>query len=439
MAPKVIADFFMGSSDQRESLEIDAIIAALTKTRSALLPYPIETIIDWLDAFAGRLLSRANPIHQQFPGSGIPYLAAWCRRSNLKLFLGSCFQDPRCLDDFVSFDRPDRMFRAFPRGLVVHWMAGNVPTLGFLSLLMGLLTKNVNLVKLATGSSAFLAALLDQLAKTSVNGFSGRQLLHSVAVIRYDHEDKETGSTISRHANVRVMWGSDESIRSIRELPAKPQVNDVAFPHRTSFMIIGEEFLGKEHLGQLTRRIARDISVFEQGACASPHTILLLTDEQAKLVRFAESLRDALEQALKDFPKAPPTPMETAAILNLRARYDMFHEAWYSQGTEFTILADDLWQLGPPIGNRTVYVRTFTDIDRLVEIITPQVQSVGLAVNQLDFARITAILGACGVHRFAHPGSMTQFDSSWDGYFLPHHLVRWTSRPSSTGEPGTAS
>jgi hypothetical protein len=439
MAPKVIADFFMGSSDQRESLEIDAIIAALTEARNALLSCPIDTIIDWLDAFAGRLLNRANPIHRQFPGSGIPYLATWCRRFNVELLLKTCFQDLRCLDDFVSFARPDRMFRAFPRGLVVHWLAGNVPTLGFLSFLMGLLTKNANLIKLATGSPAFLAALLDQLAETAVNGFSGRQLLHSVAVIRYDHGDKETGSALSSHADVRVMWGSDESIRKIKMLTAKPQVTDVAFPHRTSFMIIGEEFLGKENLGQLTRRIARDISVFEQSACASPHTILLLTGDQAKSVRFAESLKDALEHALKDFPKAPPTPMETAAILNLRARYDMFHDAWYSQGTAYTILADDLWQLGPPIGNRTVYVRTFTDIHRLVEIITPQVQSVGLAVNKVDFARITTALGARGVHRFTTPGSMTHFDSSWDGYFLPHHLVRWTSRPSSAGKTGSAS
>ncbi|MBW2135892.1 MAG: hypothetical protein JRG72_11835, partial [Deltaproteobacteria bacterium] len=432
---KVTTDFFFFSSDRSNSIEIDSLVENLLKTRNALLSCPIDGIIEWLDAFARRLLNRANPIHHQFPDSGIPYLASWCRRSNLELLLGTCFQDLRCLDDFVSLGRSDRMVRAFPRGLVVHWMAGNVPTLSFLSLLMGLLTKNVNLIKVASGSPPFLAALLKHLSETPGQRCSGQQLIHSIAVIRYDHKDEEIGATLSRYADVRIMWGSDESIQSIRALPVKPQVNDVAFPHRTSFIILGEEFLDKVSLGPLTRRVARDISIFEQSACASPHTILLLTKDKAKLADFAESLQDALEHILQDFPKASPTPQETAAILNLRARYDMFHEAWYSSGTEFTILADDFWQLGPPIGNRTVYLRLFSDIDRLPEIMTPHVQTVGLAVSPKDFSRIITILGAAGVHRFATPGTMTQFDSPWDGYFLPHHLVRWTSFPLSAIEP----
>ena len=32
-------------------------------------------------------------------------------------------------------------FQVLPKGLVVHWIAGNVPTLGFLSLILGIITK----------------------------------------------------------------------------------------------------------------------------------------------------------------------------------------------------------------------------------------------------------------------------------------------------------
>jgi len=41
------------------------------------------------------------------------------------------------LDDFISINESESKLKAQPRGIVSHWIAGNVPMLGMLSLVQG--------------------------------------------------------------------------------------------------------------------------------------------------------------------------------------------------------------------------------------------------------------------------------------------------------------
>jgi hypothetical protein len=107
----------------------------------------------------------------------------------------------------------------------------------------------------------------------------------------------------------------------------------------------------------------------------------------------------------------------------------MFYNAWYSEGTEFTILADDKLELGTPIGNRTVYLKKLPELQAITHVLTDNIQTVGLAVDDQEFELITDMLGPKGVHRFKQVGTMTHFESPWDGYLIPQRLVRWVSRP----------
>lgn len=430
----VNADFVSGKKLEQKPLPLTTLLDQLEEGRSSLLSEPVDSIISVIDRFAEHLLHKSNPIHRQCPGAGIPFIASWCRRQNIERLLDAALPSRSMLDDFNrSQTRPDRAYRAFPRGLVVHWLAGNVPTLGFLSLIGGLVTKNANVVKVANDTDDLLATLLNQMAQTTAEtGMDPVCLLSATAVIRYDHTERHIGEALSRRADTRIIWGSDETVRQIRSLPTKIETNDVVFPNRTSLVVISEESLRKGDTSSIARRLAQDISVFEQKACASPHTVFLLSSDNEVLRRFAKQLQGALYKQLRRFPKNPPSEREVSTILNLRARYDMFHEAWYSGGTEFSVLSDDLVQLGPPIGNRTVFLRLIQDTQQLTELITPEVQTIGIEAHGSEFAELTSILGAQGVFRFAKLGTMTHFESPWDGHFLPQHLVRWTSRPEET-------
>ncbi|HEA66432.1 MAG TPA: hypothetical protein ENI07_06390 [Desulfobacterales bacterium] len=430
---QVQADFYNGRVAQ-ENYKISEIIDGIINAGNVLGQLPVGKIIDVFDDFSKRLMDRQNPIHRAFPNSGIAYIAGWCRKSNLIRLLKNSFSDIYVLDSFVSGSAvKNRSYRALPRGLVIHWMAGNVPTLGFLSLIQGILTKNVNLIKTSSQSGDLLARLLEILSKVTIDeNHSCKELARSIAVIRYDSSKKELGRFISEHADVRIFWGNDDSVKALRSLPAKLGVMDLVFSNKTSLMIIDKNSLQSIDKETISKRIATDMSVFEQKACASPHTLFLETEDETELEEFAFLLKQALNNALLSIPKTVPTQKEVSAILNLRAQYDMFHKAWYSDGIEFTILSDDEIKLGPPIGNRTLFIRKVDRLERVADLITPNVQSVGLIAEKERYEILTMLFAEKGVQRFTELGAMTQFELPWDGYMLNHHLVRWVSRPIPT-------
>ncbi len=430
--PKVRASFFGGSVPEGELQDLDLVLGRLKEARQRLRSLSVDQIIEVLDEFASRLLDRNNELHRKYPGAGIPYIASWARRANLERLLDSSLGDRRHLDQFVDNpSRPDRAFAAFPRGIILHWMAGNVPTLGFLSLLQGLLTKNANVIKVASNQNDMLDSLLMSIQQVLSDKGSGTEvLLEATAVLRFSHTEKAISQALSKEADVRVLWGSDESVAQIRRLPTKLETQDVVFPNRTSLIVIGALPLQQSDIERLCRRIAMDVSIFEQKACASPHTIFIESPDEDQVDRFAKALLKGLTAALRSVPKSVPSEKEVAAILNLRAQYDMFHKAWYSKGTEFTILSDDKFQLGPPIGNRTIFLRKTPDLAKVADLIDSKVQSVGIALSPDQYDHLTHLFGSRGVHRFIPVGNMTHFEMPWDGFFLPQSLVRWTSRPA---------
>ncbi len=429
MKDKVNVDFYLGRR-LNEQIGIKELLDSISAAPS-LLPWPTEKIILILDEFSKLLLDKKNSLHQRYPDSGLPYIAAWCRKSNITQVLENSFGSIQALDQYnTRVNGIIKSYRAFPRGLAVHWMAGNVPTIGFLSLIQGLLTKNRNIIKAPSSSSdTLLADLLDHLSTVGCdNTYCGKNLTQSIAVIRYDHSRTKVGEALSNQADIRIFWGSDQSVAKLKSLPAKLSSTDIIFSNKTSFMVIDHSTLKTGNLQKIAKQAAIDISVFEQKACASPHTLFLETTEDEDLDTFAHLLLQALGNTLKIIPKRTPSSKESSAILNLRTQYDMFHKAWYSDGLEFTILSDTDMKFGPPVGNRTMFIRKIDNLEKIADILPDNIQTVGILAELSRFDTLTALFAEKGVQRFAKIGTMTHFEIPWDGYFLPQYLVRWVSR-----------
>ena len=429
--PAVLVDWLDGEVLEDQPVSLERVLSSVREGAEVLRRLDVHKLLDAVDAFSESLLTRSNPLLGRYPHSGIPFLGRWCQRQNLHDLLGDSLGSLRGLDGFVPMvHNTDREVRAFPRGTVMHWMAGNVPTLGLLSLISGILTKNANVVRVPTRSDRLLADLIHHLSGL---GEEQETMARSVAVIRYDHEERQTAAELSRAADVRIIWGGDESSDAVKRLPAKRTCLDMVFPDRTSFVVLGRSALAPERRDAVTRLIAHDVSVFEQKACASPHTIFLAAEDREEILSFCRAMKRAMSETLKRIPKVVPSQQEVQAVLNLRAQYDMFHEAWYSEGTEYSVFFDDEVQLGPPIGNRTIFVRALPADDDLIALLPPNVQSVGIEAEGEEYERLTNRLGAAGIHRFTPLGAMTHFDIPWDGMSMPQHLVRWTTRQRPQG------
>jgi hypothetical protein len=395
----------------------------------------IDAIIGIMDAFARDLMRVDHPLANVTREMGTGYIPLWMRRANLeKLCDLSVNGNRKSLDQFeILGNIESRKFRAQPRGTVVHWIAGNVPVLGMLSLLQGLLTKNANIIKAPSENAGLLPAMLESLSrfewKTSAGvGVSGKILTDAVAVIYVDREDIEAERALSAIADVRIAWGNRTAVEAIMNLPRRFGTEDIIFGPKISFAVVGTEHLSSEDdASKVAHNLARDVIAFDQQGCNSPHNVFVERGSSVTPVGFARIFGDALGAAANRRPLREVTPADTIRILSVRAEYDIRGEAYYGKDIGWTVAYnEDESNLADPCYLRTVFVRPVDDIFDIPPLCSVNTQTAGLSVGERGM-KLAEALTAQGVERCPAIGNMSLYDAPWDGMFPIERLVRWTS------------
>jgi len=341
------------------------------------------------------------------------------------------------LDAFVPVGGTNRrLLRAQPRGLVCHWLAGNVPLLGMLTLAQSIVTRNANLLKAASTFSNVMPLLLESFRGLEITTHGGKVLrgddiLDTIAVVYFPSSHHEAGEAMSAAADVRLAWGGKEAVEAIVNQPKRHATEDIVFGPKLSYMAICREHMSSErHVRRLARRAATDVSVFDQYACASPHTIFVERGGTVASPRdFAELVARELSRATVRIPKQPVDAGTAGAIFRARMRYEFTADLWTSSGTEWSVLYDEEGESGlaEPTYSRVITVRAIDDIVDAAEFAHGGIQTVGLAVDgprKLEFAHRATALGA---ERLPEIGRMTFFDTPWDGLYAMDRFVRWVS------------
>jgi len=289
---------------------LDVLAARLREGRKKLEAYSVDDLIALVAAAARRWADPASPLvalRQQ----GLLFLTSWCDSAAFRAMTDRSLQGQRgFMDGFRALGGTNRrLMRAQPRGLVAHWLAGNVPLLGMLALAQAIVTRNANLLKAASSFSRVLPALLDGFRGLEVRCVDGRILrgddvLESIAVVYFDRDDTAAAEQMSSLADVRLAWGGREAIESILNLPKRYGTEDIIFGPKLSYMVIGRETLATPRLlARAARQAATDASVFDQYACASPHTIFVEKGGVATPRDFAENLAKEMTKAAIRIPK----------------------------------------------------------------------------------------------------------------------------------------
>jgi len=416
--------------------DLGALVRQLREARAKLDRYSIDDLIALISAAAKRWADPASPLlplRQQ----GLLFLTSWCDSAAFRGMADRSMHGQRGLmDGFRALNGSNRrLMRAQHRGLVCHWLAGNVPLLGMLALAQAIVTRNANLVKAASSFSRVLPALLDAFRGLEVSTLDGRVLrgddiLGSIAVVYFPREDTTAAERMSELADVRLAWGGREAIESILNLPKRYGTEDIIFGPKLSFMVIGREALTNSRLlRRAARHAATDASVFDQYACASPHTIFVEKGGAHAPVAFAEALAAEMTKAAIRIPKGPVDAGTAAKVESVRMRYEFTGELWRSSGTEWTVLFDEDWKRGlaEPCYSRVITVRAIDDIMDAAQFAHAGIQTVGTSIAGARKLAFASAASARGVERFPDVGRMTFFDSPWDGIFPLERLVKWVT------------
>ncbi len=430
---------YLSGADSNKFKTIDSLEAISNKlkvARHSLDKYTSDELISYLSHISKTWLTEESPL-SKFKNEGLTFLSSWLNSFRMREIFDLSFNGQRDIIEKFKVDRvnPLRSIRAFPRGTVGHWLAGNVPLLGMLALAQSIVTKNANIIKAPAQNSGILPAMLTSMANCNLTLTSGRVILgkdivSSIAVIYYPRTNFKAATQLSKISDLRIAWGGSEAIASVMSLPKKHTTEDVIFGPKLSYMVVGQEVLSHDsNVRKLAKRIAIDCSVFDQYACASPHTLFVERGGALSPKEFANLIADEMGKVSLRIPKNPPDGGTIGKIQSKRMLYEFTQTVWSSKDTTWTVLYDDNGHEGlvDPTYSRVITIRAIDNIMDAASFATPDIQTIALGLSsqrQREFANRAA---PNGVSRFPDIGRMTHFDTPWDGLILMQRLVRFVS------------
>ena len=411
----------------------DRLVSELRAGQERLRSASIDDLIGLCDAAGRAWIQPGNDVSRMVGNFAIGFLPLWLRRGNLETLVAQALRgDRRALDSFVQqTEGSSRQHRAQPRGLLVHWVAGNVPLLGMISVIQGLLTKNANLVKVARNNAGVLPYFLEALSEIRYRRpdgteISGTLLTDAVRAV-YTERDDAAGASLSALADVRVAWGGREAVESIMNLPRRFGTEDIVFGPKTSFVVVGaEKLVDDKEARKVAALVARDAIALGQRGCNSPHTVFVERNGNLAPEAFAALLGEELARAARNAP-SDVAPEEAFQILTWRTEYDMRGAAWYNEGVRWSVFyGEDDRGLATPCYGRSLFVRPVENIFDVTAFCSIHTQTAGLALNGRRL-QLAEALTARGVERCPEVGQMSLYDSPWDGMYPMDRMVRWVS------------
>lgn len=177
-----------------------------------------------------------------------------------------------------------------PLGVLMHISAGNVDALPAFSVIEGLLTGNVNLLKLPREDNGLSFAALSLLCEIepAIRPF--------VEILDVPSEDTETLQKLVALADAVVVWGGDEAVRAVRRLAA-PDTRIIEWGHKLSFA-----YFSGEPKDDALRSAAINICSTEQLYCSSCQGIFVDTDDFDAVCRVAERFAAILAEVSTQYP-----------------------------------------------------------------------------------------------------------------------------------------
>ncbi|MBD0692344.1 hypothetical protein BG452_10595 [Streptomyces sp. CBMA123] len=303
-------------------------------------------------------------------------------------------------------DARETVFEAWaPVGLLVHIAPGNAAAVAPLTVVEGLLTGNLNVLKTSSGDTPLAQHLLAELAAADPTGALARRIV----VLRFPSARTEWLRLLCEAADAVSVWGGEDAVRAIADLvPAGCRL--VEWGHRISFAYLTRDAWSD---GSTLDALAADVCRFEQQACSSPQVVYLDTEDDGEVFAFAERFAAHLATASAAQPRPELEPAEHAEITTteLIARLEEhlgLTRVVAAEDGSWRVLADTRPALAASPLNRSVWVKPLPRAD-VIPVLRPMrryLQTAAIGGSRADVARLSRAVLAAGALRVTPVGGM---------------------------------
>lgn len=374
----------------------------------ALPPYSPEAVA-FLGAWSKHLLAhpdlRAHPDAASF--------AFWCRSANLARLQRDLGKEPLRMG----------------RGVALHIAPANVPVNFAFSFAFGLLAGNANIVRVPESlpvQADLLCAVANDLLQTPEHS----RIASMTALVSYPRDDAIT-RRLSAVADVRLLWGGDQTVLHLRSMPASPRCVDIPFADRYSLCLLSAPAVlaaASEEVLALSVGFYNDVFLLDQNACSSPH--LILWQGTVQEVRAAQERFWGAVQALLHSKEPSPGIHAVDKYSHLCRTAIQIQGARKTPGPDnrvFRVALDEVPQdIAEHRGRHGFFFEAIdNDFTQLRRIVNPRYQTLTcFGVDSNALAQMIVADGLVGIDRVVPVGRALDIGVVWDGY----DLVRTMSR-----------
>ncbi len=327
------------------------------------------------------------------------------------------------LDGFKKIDRSFAKMKAFPVGIIAHITAGNVFLSAIDSLVMGLITKNLNIVKLSSSNQHFPMYLAQELKKFDAQGV----VANKFAMLTWKGGDEKIEDIVKSRSQLIIAWGGEEMIKSYRRnLPLKTKLLEMG--PKFSFQLITQEGLQDKDLDKVAEKIVADILPWNQRACSAPQNLFIQEGIDAR------NLLEVMERVFKASPRRDGTQSDEFVEIHkeyYRSLYSsLMGEGEFITGEDYLVHLEKSEFPRPSALNRTLIVKKFESVQDLckkLKSIDYYLQTCSYIVSDNEKSQVLDLLSWAGVKRFAPVGTsgIGMNGTPHDGRFVLADLVHF--------------
>lgn len=325
-----------------------------------------------------------------------------------------------CEELRLRFDRGT--FIPAPRGVALHLPPTNVDTIFVYSWAVSVLAGNCNIVRLPSEldeGTAWLAGLIATAIAEA--GEENRHLFCQMP------QDGALISNVSRHCDLRMIWGGDAKVDAVIRSPIRPDGLSIGFPDRKSLAVVRSDAYRAADEAQredLVARFFNDIYWFNQMGCGSPRVLYWVGDPES----LAEDLYRRLERHAEE--KGHRTEIGVA-IGKFTAVNDLLAEGIGTRAQRFSNMLHIVKSENPAMllqqshGGGLLGQAVVSSLADVAADIDRKVQTIGhFGFDKDDLEAFARQIAGRGGYRIVPIGQALQFDILWDGVDLLDQMTR---------------
>ncbi len=299
----------------------------------------------------------------------------------------------------------------WPQRLVVHVMAGNIPALAAVPMVLGVMAKQATVVKPAMGDPVF-PYLFHQSLRALDPDLAG-----AVAVIGWQGGSAAVEQLVFAEADVVVAMGGKEAMSALQKRVGRKLR---AYGPRLSFAVVARECLRvPSEARRWARALAYDVSLWDQRGCLSPQIAFVEQGGNVDVMSFAHMVARALADLCVELPPRTLNLEEQAAVRAFRDEAEWepgIHVVASRGGLSWTVTVEPRARFVPTPQHRCLRVQAVEEIEDVGPVLSPHhelLEGAGMAAPAQRWPSLNRWLRSVGVHWVTGLGSMQRPSLEW--------------------------